>query len=457
MNQYEYPARPEQGTPPQNQTYVGTGPAGTVSGWQGQACRPAPSQSVWNAGQPVSQTEQPVYQAVGQPAPGQYPPAGGPAVENGWGSGYSVPPFTGYGQPCPPQAAYAPAGYPQAAVPQPAYVPSWYSQQAYGYAPPFALRPGRDPRLTGAAKTMNRLCLVVLLQTLAAVVFEIPLVGIMTTLGVNIVSDGMAYQWLSAVMVPLSTALPFFLYLKIGQKDAAAYLRFEKAGFGTALLCVLAGLAICLLGNFPSAAVQNFFGNFGYEPMPDMAGGESSWTMFALEFFTVAVLVPVMEEFAFRGVLLSSLREYGAGFAIMGSALVFSLVHMDFSNVVFAFIAGLVFGFLYVKTGNLWITVLIHALNNGIAVAGSYGELLFGEELAGLISDLFLVVPVIVGIIALILLLILKRQKLFGRGRGQTLGIAPLTAGESAAAVARAPLFWVIVAVMLTYTATLFL
>lgn len=453
MNQYQYPFYPEQGTPPQGQafipnTYAGNCPggdsAGNYPGWQGMPGQPAPQQPAWNS-----------IPQQGYPFAGNYSSVSCSAAGNGQQGAYSGPQPSGYAQP----AGYTGAsGYAQPyAVPsQPIYAsaPAAYSQQGY-YAPPFAIKQDRDPRRSGAAKLMNRMCLVVLLQSLAAIVFEIPLVGLMTIQGINVYTDSVAFQWLTAAMVPLSTALPFFLYLKIGKKDVTEYLRFEKVGFTTALLCVLAGLGVCLLGNFPAAAIQNFFGSFGYEPASSLSGEESGWFMFVLEFFSVAVLVPVMEEFAFRGVLLSSLKKYGTGFAVVASALVFSLVHLDFSNVVFAFIAGLVFGFLYAKTGNLWITISIHALNNGIAVIGTYGDFLFGKNLAGLMENLFMLIPIVIGIAALILLLIFQREKLFRRGIGQT-AVQPLSAGTSAAAIVRAPLFWVIVAVMMAYTTTLF-
>ncbi len=301
---------------------------------------------------------------------------------------------------------------------------------------------------------MNRMCLVVLLQSVAAYVLEIPLILASTLAGVNVLGDNLAYQLLITAMVPLSTALPFFLYLKTGQRDVSDFLRFEKVGFFTGLLCVLAGLAVCLLGNYPAWIIQELLGNIGYEPAQDLFQNQQTIGFFVLEFLSTAVLVPVMEEFAFRGVLFSVLRKHGTGFAIVASALVFSLVHLDFSNVLFALVAGLVFGFLYARTGNLWVTICIHALNNGIAVVGSYEELLFGN-MAETADFLLLIIPLCVGLLALVLLLIFRRKPLFGR-REKQLPIQPLGGGESAGAIVRAPLFWILVAMMALYTVSLF-
>lgn len=415
MNQYPYPFYQGQGVPTQ-------APA-PAYGWQ-NVPRPAPQMPQWGA-QPQGVPAAPPFGGYPQ---GGCPPAAPPA---------------GYGQPAP---DFSP-GFSQP-YPQPVYA------QPVSVAPPFALRQDKNPRLTGASRTLNRLCLVVLLQTAAAFLLEMPLMALFFSQGINIMTDPMAFQWFTTAMVPLSTALPFFIYLRLGQKDVTDYLKFEKVGVVTALLCVLGGLALCLLGNFPAFAIQEFFGSFGYEPASSTSEESRSMAMFILEMLSTAVLVPVMEEFAFRGVLLSALRKYGAGFAIFASAFVFSLVHLDFSNVVFAFIAGLVFGFLYVKTGNLWISIVIHALNNGIAVAGRYGEFLFGGAMAEAFNDLSLLIPIAVGLVALILLVIFQREKLFRRS-GEKMPLC-LSGGEAAAAVVRAPLLWVIVAFMAAYTTTLF-
>ena len=168
------------------------------------------------------------------------------------------------------------------------------------------------------------------------------------------------------------------------------------------------------------------------------------------------VLVPFMEEFAFRGVVLSALRKYGIGFSIVASALIFGMAHMDFSTVVFAFVAGLVFGFLYAKTNNLWLPVMIHSLNNLIAVLGSHGEFLFGD-MAYFVNNLLMLVPLGVGLVALVLLLVFKRGMFIGPRSPRYDGPAqPLGAGESAASIVRAPMFWVVVGLMALYTLSLF-
>ena len=388
-------------------------------------------------------------------APGYAPPAY-PPQPTAYQPQPAYPAYPAYpAQPVqvPAQAGYAQPGYlpPQPYPQQPVYYAPAYP---VSYPPPFALRQEKNPAVKSASGTLNRLCLVMLMQTLVGVAVSYALMMFSVFQFHDVLSSDMGFQWLNTVLVPLSTALPFLIYLKIGRKDVTDYLRFEKVGFFTALLCVLAGLAICLLGNYPAFAIQDFFSQFGYEPSSVITqSGKQTVPLFILELLTTAVLVPVMEEFAFRGVLLSALRKHGAGFAITASALVFAFAHGDFSNVVFAFIAGLVFGFLYVRTGNLWVSICIHALNNGIAVVESYSGFLFGESMEYAVQDITMIVPIALGIIALILLFVFRRNAL---AKKEQEGAPALSAGGSAAAIVRTPLFWVLFSFVVFYTANLF-
>lgn len=395
------------------------------------------------------------------PPPGGQPPAppGGQQAQPPYGPApfCGQPPYGAapYG---PAPAQQAPAGWqappPPAGPAYPQPYPPPYPAPVY-QAPPYALGgPRRDPLVKGASRTMNRMCLCVIAQTAASFLWSLLFSALMTLGGVDLFADNMAYLWLSAALVPLSTALPFALYLLVGKKDLPQYLRFEKVGFLTGLLCVVGGLAICILGNYPAFFLQDLLGFFGYQPSSSVLGGESTWPSLALEFCSTAVLVPVMEEFAFRGVLFSALRKHGTGFAVVGSALVFAFVHLDASSVLFAFIAGLVFGFLYARTNNLWVTIAIHGLNNGIAVVSGYLDLFVPAGLADLVSSLLLLVPIALGLVALVVLGVFRRRLFPSRAWQET--PCPLEAGRAAQATVRAPLFWVTAAMMLAYTAALF-
>lgn len=334
--------------------------------------------------------------------------------------------------------------------------PGW---SGVSYAPPFAVNGGKspkDPRKQGACRTMNRMCLLLLAMIGLSFFWSIPFTTLLMMLGVDIYSNSIGYMWLSGILVPLSTGLPFVAYLIFRKKDPSDYLKFEKVGFSGGLLCVLGGLAISLLGNYPAFFVSNLLGQFGYDSSPSYTSNADSLEAILLEIAVVAILVPFIEELVFRGVVLSALRKYGIGFSIVASALIFGMAHLDLPNVIFATVSGLAFGFIYAKTNNLWLTIIIHGLNNFIATFGSHTDYFFGD-MAYLADNLLMLVPIGAGILALILLVLTKRDMFISYRSPRYDGPAqPLSAGESAVAVVRAPVFWVIVGVVLIYTASMF-
>lgn len=429
MNEFQSPGFPPQGT-----------------GFQGQLPHPpvqpeaSPSGGCGNV--PSGGAPQP--QAYAGFPPYAVPP--GAQVPGGTTPSFGAPP---YGDPAPAQPLSYSGGIPG----YPMAVPGgFYSQNA----PAFALggvRAPEDPRKKGASRALNRMCLLVLGQSAASFVWQMVLLAVLMLLGLNVYGDAVLYQWLTGALVPLSTALPFLLYLAARREDPGQYLKFEKIGLFSGALCVLGGLAICLLGNYPAFFLQDILKNFGYEPVNSTSLFENSWPSFLVEFFVTAIVVPVMEEFAFRGVLLSSLRRFGVGFSIVASALVFGMAHLDVSSVLFAFIAGLVFGFLYARTNNLWLTIWIHGLNNGLAVITNHSDFLFGEEMAYVAESALMLVPIAIGVLALLILLVFRRDIFITYLSPKYDGPAqPLKAGESAGCMARAPVFWIMAGLVALYT-----
>jgi sodium transport system permease protein len=96
--------------------------------------------------------------------------------------------------------------------------------------------------------------------------------------------------------------------------------------------------------------------------------GDARDLVVVLPFFLVFVaLIPVVEELAFRGFILGGLqRRFTPWKAIVLSAFLFALYHMNVFQFVPTFLMGVVLGLLAVRSRSIWPGVLLHALNNGI-------------------------------------------------------------------------------------------
>lgn len=137
---------------------------------------------------------------------------------------------------------------------------------------------------------------------------------------------------------------------------------------GDALLVIALGMALCVLANYLVNYWLQFVSVFGIEPFMGDYHNDGGWLPLVLNLFTYALLPGVVEELIFRGWLLGALRPFGERRALLLSALIFGLLHGNLTQVPFALLLGLVFGFITLRTGRLWPCMVIHALNNAMSV-----------------------------------------------------------------------------------------
>ena len=89
-----------------------------------------------------------------------------------------------------------------------------------------------------------------------------------------------------------------------------------------------------------------------------------------LNLLIVALIPAIGEELLFRGVILRLIRDIAKNphWAVIISALLFSAFHLQFYGFLPRFTLGLVLGYLFIITNNLWVPIFIHFVNNAAAV-----------------------------------------------------------------------------------------
>lgn len=94
--------------------------------------------------------------------------------------------------------------------------------------------------------------------------------------------------------------------------------------------------------------------------------------------FILLLAAPLCEEWFFRKLLLDRACIYGEKLAIFVSALLFACYHTSVYQFFYAFFVGLILGYLYLRTGKLWVTILMHAVFNLLCSILPYVMLRFG-------------------------------------------------------------------------------
>ncbi len=113
-------------------------------------------------------------------------------------------------------------------------------------------------------------------------------------------------------------------------------------------------------------------------------------TSYIFIFISTCIIAPIFEEILYRGVLLNGLlKKYNYKKAIIYSALIFGIAHMNLPQGVNAFFLGVIIGLAYYYTRSIYLCMAMHFVNNFLVNFVVYPE----SKLWTVI--LFIIVPII--------------------------------------------------------------
>ena len=150
-------------------------------------------------------------------------------------------------------------------------------------------------------------------------------------------------------------------FLKLNSNQAKAYtIKFNKAPWPVILTGIVLMICIAVITD-PLTVLF---------PVPDslkkVFQEMSAPNVFA--FITAVVAAPLLEEILFRGIILNGLlKNYSPKTAILVSAALFSLVHLNPWQAIPAFLGGALMGWLYYKTNSIIPGMILHFSNNLLA------------------------------------------------------------------------------------------
>lgn len=140
---------------------------------------------------------------------------------------------------------------------------------------------------------------------------------------------------------------------------------FEKNKFQPAHgLMVLEGMLIFILLAIVNSLVLAVLGKLGINfPAQSLETVDGPLTL-ALYFIFSAVVPAICEELFIRGIVTNLLLPNGRRFAILASALLFTVMHTQVQSFIPVFGAGVVLACIYLYTGNIFVSMALHFVNN---------------------------------------------------------------------------------------------
>ncbi len=132
------------------------------------------------------------------------------------------------------------------------------------------------------------------------------------------------------------------------------------------------------------------------------------------KFINVAIFAPIVEELIFRGIILQGFKKnYSTTTAVVVSALLFALFHLNPWQFPATFTLGLLLGWLTIRTNSIVVAIIGHAINNTLVLLTvTYWEDVKSSPIYSLDSNtLYLLCAVIIVISIGLMYWITKRKK----------------------------------------------
>jgi membrane protease YdiL (CAAX protease family) len=144
----------------------------------------------------------------------------------------------------------------------------------------------------------------------------------------------------------------------------------------------------------------------------------------------ILVIGPITEELVFRKMLMDRMNIYGEKLAVVVSAICFGLFHGNLSQCFYAAGLGLVFGYIYNRTGRLRYSIILHMIVNFIGsilsvelaerTSDAFADMDFGEYFASFAPTsgdiaflVYLGVLIVLGVLGLAFMIASARKLVF--------------------------------------------
>ena len=186
---------------------------------------------------------------------------------------------------------------------------------------------------------------------------------------IGILAPSLADQaWFSLVFssIPMYTvAMPLSLLLyRLIPQTSTVERQNKKLGFLAFLGMIALCFALTFVGSIVSNIVTSLIGALtGEIPEYDLQEITVNSPLWANLLF-IGILAPIMEEIFYRKLIIDRLLPFGDLPAVLLSGIAFGLLHGNFYQFFYAAAIGILFGYLYIYTGKLRYTVLLHMIVN---------------------------------------------------------------------------------------------
>ena len=233
----------------------------------------------------------------------------------------------------------------------------------------------------------------------ASLIIQIIVINILGFTNHNILNNFNAITIISAICnYILPFPVLFYLMRKIEKQE------FEKKSLSLKKFLLYLSITFTLMwiGNMVGLAITSAIGSLFHteitNPVQTLIGSTDIW----LNMILISVLGPIFEEIFFRKFLIDRTIKYGARVSIILSAVIFGFFHGNLSQFFYAFLLGGFFAYVYIRTGKIIYTIILHIIVN---LMGSVVSLFVVQSVQAFTSNAYATTDLMIIVIYILLML----------------------------------------------------
>ena len=170
------------------------------------------------------------------------------------------------------------------------------------------------------------------------------------------------FIWALSLLPMYLIGLP--LMLSYAKKVPAAKPEKHKMKFGHWIVALLMSFGVLYAGNYIGTFLSTLIDTLRGKETSGIVADALAMSSPLFSFIAVVIIAPILEELVFRSFIINRTRAYGEKTAVVFSSLLFGLYHGNIQQFFYAFGLGILFGFIYVRTGKVKYTILLHMIIN---------------------------------------------------------------------------------------------
>ena len=194
------------------------------------------------------------------------------------------------------------------------------------------------------------------------------LIYIILSYSLEFVPAGVLTVNMALVIPEIILLIPALLYVLVLRPKTVDGVSMSVVSPTTTILTVVLTFLIMPLVMFINSITSLFTENSVDTVLNYIVNNNPLW----LNLVIIALLPAVVEEFIFRGLIFNGYKRRNPFMAILLSAALFGLIHMNINQFSYAFAIGVIFGFMAYATGSLLPSILSHFIINGTSVVISH-------------------------------------------------------------------------------------